>query len=103
VSHMTFQLFSTLLAIFIPLILLVVIIAGAMFVIIRSNRERDANLNKITVEEALRALDDMDDYARMTTGVDAYGPRECLRRFIMQSQSQSPKPVRVPSASPGVA
>lgn len=41
----------------------------------------------ITKEKALVALNDMDDYARMTLGVDAHGPRETLRRFIEQSGS----------------
>lgn len=38
----------------------------------------------ITKEEALEALDAMDDYARMDVGVDAYGPRGVLMKFIEQ-------------------
>lgn len=36
----------------------------------------------ITKEQALEALDNMDDYARMTVGVDAVGPRNTLRAYI---------------------
>lgn len=36
----------------------------------------------ITAEKALELLDDLDDYARMTVGVDASGPREGLKKFI---------------------
>lgn len=45
-----------------------------------------------TVAQALTALDDMDDYARMTVGVDAAGPRETLQAFIAAS-STAPAPV----------
>jgi hypothetical protein len=36
----------------------------------------------VTAEQALEALDSLDDYARMDTGVDAIGPREVLQKFI---------------------
>lgn len=35
-----------------------------------------------TKAEALEALDDLDDFARMNVGVDAIGARETLRQFI---------------------
>lgn len=38
----------------------------------------------ITHADASKALDDMDDYARMEMGVDAYGPRGVLERYIAQ-------------------
>jgi hypothetical protein len=38
----------------------------------------------VTREQALEALDDMDDFARMAVGVDAKGALETLRRFIEQ-------------------
>jgi len=38
----------------------------------------------VTREAALTALDDLDDFARMTVGVDAHGARETLRRFIQE-------------------
>jgi hypothetical protein len=40
----------------------------------------------VTPAEALEALDSLDDYAKMETSVDAYGPRELLRRFIEQNK-----------------
>jgi hypothetical protein len=48
-----------------------------------------------TLAQALEALDDMDDYARMTLGVDAFGPREVLRRFIESAAlpAAQPEPV----------
>lgn len=42
-------------------------------------------MTTITKAQALEALDDLDDYARMETGVDAHGPRETLRQFIEQA------------------
>ena len=46
----------------------------------------------VSMEEAIEALDDMDDYARMETGVNAYGPRGTLTAFIEQSH-QNPNPI----------
>lgn len=43
-------------------------------------------LKPVTKEQALQALDDLDDYVRTETGVDAFGPRECLRLFIDQQR-----------------
>lgn len=40
----------------------------------------------ITKKQALEALDNLDDYARMEIGVDAVGPRTVLERFILQAQ-----------------
>ena len=40
----------------------------------------------ITKKQALEALDNLDDYARMEVGVDAVGPRTVLERFIIQAQ-----------------
>lgn len=37
---------------------------------------------KVTPYQAAEALDSLDDYARMATGVDAIGPRGLLQRFI---------------------
>ena len=39
----------------------------------------------ITIEQALEAIDNLDDYARMDAGVDAVGPRELLVSFVSQS------------------
>lgn len=41
-----------------------------------------------TIKEAREALDNMDDYARMSTGVNAIGPRECLEKFIDASEAR---------------
>lgn len=38
----------------------------------------------ISVAEASDALDALDDYSRMNTGVDAIGPRSVLEMFIRQ-------------------
>lgn len=40
----------------------------------------------VTMEQALEALDNMDDYARMDMGVNAYGPMGVLKSFIEQSK-----------------
>jgi hypothetical protein len=53
----------------------------------------------VTKEQALAALDDMDDFARMQTGVDAIGARETLIRFIEQ-KSAAPSPDAKASAAP---
>lgn len=44
--------------------------------------QRGSEAKQPTKAQALKALDDMDYYARMTLGVDAVGPRETPRRFI---------------------
>ena len=36
----------------------------------------------VSKQQALEALDSMDDFARMAVGVDAHGPRDLLERFI---------------------
>lgn len=41
-------------------------------------------MSEYTAEQARVALDDLDDFARMDTGVDAMGPREVLEGFIEQ-------------------
>lgn len=38
----------------------------------------------VSHEDAAKALDSLDDYARMGTGVDAHGPRGMLERYIAQ-------------------
>lgn len=38
----------------------------------------------VSFDQAREALDSLDDYARMDAGVDAYGPRGILERFIEQ-------------------
>lgn len=43
--------------------------------------------------QALEALDNMDDYARMTVGVDAIGPRTVLERFIKSHGAAAAQPV----------
>lgn len=45
-------------------------------------------LEKVTVETALEALDNLDDYARMSTGVIATGPIRVLARYILQNNSE---------------
>ena len=40
----------------------------------------------ITIEQALEAIDNLDDYARMDAGVDAVGPRELLVSFVSQHE-----------------
>lgn len=42
----------------------------------------------ITKEQALEALDSLDDYARMDVSVDAYGPRRVLEQYIEQRDSE---------------
>lgn len=44
----------------------------------------------ITKAQALEALDNLDDFARMETGIYAHGPTETLRKYIEQ-QSQTPQ------------
>ena len=39
----------------------------------------------ITNEQALEAIDNMDDYARMGVSVDPIGPRETLIEFVQQA------------------
>ena len=51
----------------------------------------------ITKAQALEALDNLDDFARMTVGVDAHGPRETLKRFI-EEQAAPPAAQAEPSA-----
>lgn len=41
-------------------------------------------MNKEQMSAAREALDNMDDYARMNAGVNAYGPRGVLERFISE-------------------
>lgn len=41
----------------------------------------------VTKAQAATALDELDDCARMGTGVDAHGPRGVLERFISQQPS----------------
>lgn len=41
----------------------------------------------VTWQQAVDAIDDMDDYARMMVGVDPSGPRECLYRFVEQARA----------------
>lgn len=52
-------------------------------------------------DEAAEALDALDDYARMTIGVDASGARGMLERFIEQSRSMlAAAPTQVPADKP---
>ena len=60
----------------------------------------EARQEQPTKAQALAALDDMDDYARMTVGVDAVGPRETLRRFIEAKQPDSVYPATALSSTP---
>lgn len=41
-------------------------------------------MNQEQIKAAREALDSLDDYARMNTGVDAIGPRGVLERFISE-------------------
>jgi hypothetical protein len=41
----------------------------------------------VSHEAAAKALDSLDDYARMGTGVDAHGPRGMLERYIEQQKA----------------
>jgi len=47
---------------------------------------RPSALQRVTVQQARDALDNMDDYARMDAGVDAIGARGVLERFIEEAQ-----------------
>ncbi len=47
-------------------------------------------MDLVSKATALEALDNLDDYARMQTGVDAYGPRTALQRFIEQTPEPAP-------------
>lgn len=40
--------------------------------------------NRVTKEQALAALDGLDDFARMDSGVNATGATDLLKRFIEQ-------------------
>ena len=44
-------------------------------------------LDTARIAQARKALDDMDDYARMEVGVDAMGPRNVLEKFIDDVQA----------------
>ncbi len=46
----------------------------------------DEPSEEVTWQQAADAVDAMDDYARMTIGVDPSGPRELLCRFILQQK-----------------
>ena len=52
-------------------------------------------MNSEQIKAAREALDNMDDYARMNTGVDAIGPRKVLEDFITEAErtNQSSQPV----------
>lgn len=50
----------------------------------------DKQREPVTTEQALEALDNMDDYAGMDIGVDPIGPRETLERFIRQAAQAAP-------------
>lgn len=54
----------------------------------------------ITVEMAEKALDNLDDFARMEVGVGAQGPRETLAAFIAQVKNQAPSTL-LPNAPAG--
>lgn len=43
-------------------------------------------MNAEQIKAAREALDSMDDYARMNTGVDAIGPRKVLEAFIAEAE-----------------
>jgi len=45
-------------------------------------------INSSDVQDALEALDALDGYARMDAGVDAFGPRGVLERFIVKVEQQ---------------
>ena len=46
------------------------------------------NDKTVTWQQACDAVEDLDDYARMTVGVDPIGPRETLYRFIEQQKNE---------------
>lgn len=43
---------------------------------------------RVTCELAAEALDSMDDFARMDFGVDPFGPRGVLERFISEVRQE---------------
>lgn len=45
---------------------------------------------KVTKSQALAALEDMDDYARMTIGVYPIGARNLLHRMIQETFPEKP-------------
>jgi len=49
-------------------------------------------VDQVTKEQALEALESMDDYARMEIGVTAQGPYNVLKKFI--EQQTAPNAVR---------
>lgn len=57
----------------------------------------DEEIGHVTIEQARAALDSMDDFARMKTGVDAMGPRRTLEVFIAQAEAAPAAPA--PQAS----
>lgn len=58
----------------------------------------DEEIGHVTIEQARAALDSMDDFARMKTGVDAMGPRRTLQVFIAQAEAAQAAPA--PQAKP---
>lgn len=46
------------------------------------------NIKTVTKEEALEALDSIDDLARMDIGVDPIGPRTVLENFLKQTEPE---------------
>lgn len=43
----------------------------------------------ITKEQALTALDNMDDYAKMSTSIDPVGARKTLELYILQEEERA--------------
>jgi len=57
---------------------------------------QDREALAVTREQALEALESLDDFARMNVSVDPVGPRETLRRFIESAalaQQEAAEPV----------
>lgn len=44
-------------------------------------------MKPVTKKQALEAIDSMDDFARMSSSVDAYGPRGLLLRYIGEREA----------------
>lgn len=48
-------------------------------------------MKKVTIQEAINALDHLDDYAKMAISVDPIGPREVIENFIKQTANNKQK------------
>ena len=48
-------------------------------------------LNRANIDSAKEAIDNMDDYARMSVGLDPIGARTCLETFVGNVEENVPE------------